>query len=146
MDGANDGLLFGDGTRKRLFAVDVFFARGLFWSDDGVPVIGDGDHDGVDVVASEECAVIVDGGAVLVAVVAVDSVDGGLQMVLLDVAGGDNLAIVKAQEGLCICRAHHAPADNPDGDALMCRDAARAGKGAGGERSDSSGGLDEFAR
>ena len=53
VDRANDGLLFGDGAGERLFAVDVFLARGGFGGDDGVPVIGDGDHDGVDVVARD---------------------------------------------------------------------------------------------
>ena len=71
-------------------------------------------------------AVIVDGGAVLVAVVGVDGVDGGLQMVLVDVAGGDDLAIVEAEEGLGVGRPHHAPADDADGDALVCRYAAGA--------------------
>ena len=63
----------------------------------------------------------------------VDGVDGGLQVVLLDVAGGDDLAIVKAEEGFGVGGAHHAPADDADGDALVRRDAACAGERAGGE-------------
>ena len=60
MHGADDGLLLGDGAGEWLFAVDVFFARGGFSGDDGVPVIGDGDHDGVDVVARDHLAVVVE--------------------------------------------------------------------------------------
>ena len=85
-----------NGAGERLFAVDVFLAGGGFGGDDGVPVIGDGDHDGVDVVAREKLAVVVVGGAVLVAVLAVDGVERHLQAVLVDVAGGDDLAVVVA--------------------------------------------------
>ncbi len=84
-------------------------------------------------------------GAIFVAVVGVDGVDSGLQMVLLDVAGGDNLAIVKAEKGFGVCRAHHAPADDADGDALVYGDTARAREGRSGEGSGGCGGLDELA-
>ena len=124
--GANDGLLFGDSAGERLFAVDVFLARGGFGGDDGVPVIGDGDHDGVDVVTRDDLAVVVDGGAVLVAIVGVDGVDGGLQVIFLDIAGGNNLAIIEAEKCLGVGGSHHAPADDADGDALVCRHAAGA--------------------
>ena len=53
LHGPDDGLLFGDGAGERLLAVNVFLARGGFGGDDGVPVIGNGDHDGVDVVARD---------------------------------------------------------------------------------------------
>ena len=53
VDGADDGLLFGNGAGERLFAVDVFFAGSGFSGDDGMPVVGDGNHDGVDVVARD---------------------------------------------------------------------------------------------
>jgi hypothetical protein len=66
-------------------------------------------------------------------------------MVLFDVAGGNNLAIVKAKEGFGIGGPHHTPADDANGDALVCRDAACACEGAGGEGSGGSGGLDEIA-
>ena len=98
MYGANNGLLFGDGAGQRLFAVDIFLARCGLSGDDGVPMIGNGDHDGVDIVARHHLAVIVVGGAVLIAVVGVDGVDSLLQMVLLDVACGDNLAVIEAEK------------------------------------------------
>ena len=60
LHGADDGLLFGDGAGQRLFAVDVLLARCGFGGDDGVPVIGDGDHDGVDIVARKHLAVVVE--------------------------------------------------------------------------------------
>ena len=88
-------------------------------------------------------AVVVDSGAVLVAVVGVDGVDGGLKVVLLDIAGGNNLAIVEAEKCLGVGRSHHAPADDADGDALVCRNAAGTGKRAGGEGGSGCGGLDE---
>ena len=56
----DDGLLLLDGASERLLAVNVFLARGSFGGDDGVPVIGNGDHDGVDVVAREHLAVVVE--------------------------------------------------------------------------------------
>jgi hypothetical protein len=58
-----------------------------------MPVVGDGNHYGVDVAAREQFAVVVVGGTVLVSVVAIDGVERRLQVIRLDVAGCDDLAV-----------------------------------------------------
>ena len=95
---ADYGLLFGDGASEWFFSVDVFLARGGFSGDDRVPVIGNGDHDGVYVVACEHLAIVMERGAVLVAVVRVDGIDRLLQVILFDVARGHDLAVVEAEK------------------------------------------------
>ena len=92
LDGFDDGLLLGDGAGQRFLAVDVLLVLGGFGGDQGVPIVRHGQHDGVDVLAGHHLAVIVVGLAVLVLVVAVDLVQGLLEMVLVQVAGGDDLA------------------------------------------------------
>ena len=62
---AHDRLLFGDGVRQRLFAVDVFLAPRRFGGHDLVPVVGHGDHHGIDVVAGQQLAIIVVALAIL---------------------------------------------------------------------------------
>ena len=64
---------------------------------------------GVDIVAGQQLAIVVIGLAVGVAVVLVDGVDGGLQVVLVDVAGGDDLAVGLLQEGLGVARGPSCP-------------------------------------
>ena len=144
LDSAHDGLLFGDGFGEGLFAVDVLFAVGGGGGDQGMPVIGNGDHDGVDVVALDHLAKVVIGLAVGVTVSGVDGVDGGLQMGGVDVAGGDDLAVRVVEEVFGILRAHHAPTDDADGDAVGGRGALLAPGGAGEDGSGTSG-LDEVA-
>ncbi len=118
LDGADDGLLFGDGAGQGLFAVDVLFPRGGRGGKNGMPVVGYGDHDGVDIVAGHQLAIVVIGFAVGVAVFAVDCIDGGLKVVFVDVACGDDLAIWQLQKCLGVRGAHHAPADNAYSDAV----------------------------
>ena len=65
LDCANNGLLFGDGVRERLFGVDVFLAARGFSGDDLMPMIGHGDHHGIDVVAGKQLPVIVIAFAIL---------------------------------------------------------------------------------
>ena len=61
LDGADDGLLLANGAGEGFLSVNVFLAGGGLGGDDGVPLIRYGDHDGVDVVAREQLAVVVVG-------------------------------------------------------------------------------------
>ena len=54
-------LAFVDGQRERLFAVDVFSGVHRFDRDLGVPVVGRGDHDRIDVFSIEDLAIVLVG-------------------------------------------------------------------------------------
>ena len=112
-------MLFSDGVRQGLFAVDVFFAPGGLGGDDLMPVVGHGDHDGVNIVASQQLAVIVIALAVLVAVCVIDLLDGSLQMIGIDIARGDYLAVRQCQEGFRIAGPLPAHADHAQIDAVI---------------------------
>ncbi len=52
----DDSLLLADGAGERFFAVDVFLAIGGRRGKQGMPLVRNGDHDGVDVVAGDHFA------------------------------------------------------------------------------------------
>jgi hypothetical protein len=58
LDHLFDELAFVDGQRERLLAVDVFSGEHGLDGDLGVPVVGHGDHDRVDIFAVEDFAVV----------------------------------------------------------------------------------------
>ncbi len=80
---------------------------------------------------------------------AVDLVQRLLEVVLVQVAGGDDLHVVKAQEGVGVAGAHHAPTDDthemrPEGAVLPSRPKALAGMN-GGRSQRKAGGGEEAA-
>lgn len=143
LDGGDDGLLFGDGAGEGFFAVDVFAIFGGFDGDDAVPVVGDGEHDGVDVFGGHHFAIVVVGAAVGVFVVAVDGLEGGLEVLFVDVTGGDDLAVGFGEEFVGVAGAHHAPADDAHGDAIGGGVLAEDGGGDNGGEADGGGGASE---
>src|SRR3954468_16857609 len=67
---------------------------------------------------------------------AVDRVEGSLQMILVDVAGGHDLAVGQFQELVSVAWALHPPTDDPKGDPLggrgsSGRENGRRGNGGG---------------
>ncbi len=75
---ANNGLLFGDGVCERLLGVNVFLTACGFGCDDFMPMIGYGDHHGVNVVARKQLPIIVVAFAILGSVSVVNHLDRGL--------------------------------------------------------------------
>lgn len=118
LHGSDDGLLLGDGAGEGFLAVDVFALLCGFNGDDAVPVVREGEHDGVDVLAGHQLPVVVVGLAVGVLVIAVDGAGGGGEVLFVDVTGGDDLAVAFGEELAGIAGAHHAPADDAHGDAV----------------------------
>ena len=55
-DGGDHGAAFGDREGEGLFAVDILAGAGGLDGGDGVPVVGKGDEDGVDIGRSEDVA------------------------------------------------------------------------------------------
>ena len=93
LDGADYRLLFSYRVRKRLFAVNVFFVPRSFGGDDLMPVVGDGDHHGIDIVAGQQLTIIVVGLAVLIPIGVINLLDGRLEMICVDIARCDDLAV-----------------------------------------------------
>lgn len=87
---------FGDEEAERLLAVDVLAGLAGVDGDQGVPVIGDGDDDGVDIAIVEDAAIVGVGGAFLAGRV-LDLLLGGVEASAIDIADGDGVADVGAE-------------------------------------------------
>ena len=92
-NGAHDRLLLGNGAGQRLLTVDIFFAVRGRNRYQRMPVIGHRNHHRVNIVARQQFAIVVIGLAILVPIARVDGVDCGLQMILVQIAGGNDLAV-----------------------------------------------------
>jgi hypothetical protein len=123
-----DGLV--DIIRERLFAVDIFARAHGGDGDVGVPVVGSGDDDEVDILTGEDLAEIVIRRAAFVGAAGFRSVGifdallGGLASGGIDIAHGEDLDAVAA-EAVAQMQLHLLThADAADGEAL-----ARGGLG-----------------
>src|SRR5439155_1106445 len=74
LDRFDDRLLFSDGSRQRLLAIDVLAVFGGLGRDERVPMVGDSEHDGINVFAGHHLAVIVVSLAILILVMPIDGV------------------------------------------------------------------------
>jgi hypothetical protein len=126
-------LLFRNGPGERLFSVNVFLVVGRFRGHQGVPMIRNGQHDRVDVGSGHHFAVIVVRFAILVLVMAVDPVESGLQMVFVQVAGGDDVAILELEKFAGVAGTLHAPTDDSQCHALRRSGFVTPAEGTGGD-------------
>ncbi len=123
-----DGL--ADIVGEGLFAVDIFAGADGGDGDVGVPVVGRGDDNDVDIFAGDDLAEIVIRGAAGVGAAGLGGVGGvhGFLGVLaaggVDVADGEHLDIVTVEVAAEMAAHHFAHADAADGEAL-----ARGGLG-----------------
>src|SRR5262245_23917812 len=78
-----------------------------------MPVIRHSQHHCIDVLPGHQFPVIVVSFAVLVAVLLVDLIYRGLQVVLVDVTCRDDLAFLEAQKSFRITGALHSPSHYP---------------------------------
>ena len=112
-------------------------------------MIRNGEHHRVDVVSRHHLAVVMVGFTVGVAIVLVDGVHGLLQRAFVQVARGHDLTIVLGHEAIRVGRAHHAPTDDADDNALGGRGVsvfAQSARGNNCRRSDRRGsGSDKTA-
>jgi hypothetical protein len=108
-----------DVAHQRLFRVDVLFAAGGLGSDNLMPVIGNGNHHGIDLWAGQQLVVVVVALAVFGPISVVDHLDGGLQVIPINIAGGHYLTIFKRQKGLRIAGTLPAHTDDTDVDAVV---------------------------
>src|SRR3954467_11957473 len=114
-----------------------------------MPIIGNRQHDRIDVIPRHQLAIIVVGFAIGVAVMAVDLSEGLLQMILIQIAGGHDLAILLREKRGRVPGSLHSPSYHTQGDALRRRSSpgfwAGAGRQNSGGREGESGGGDEAA-
>ena len=129
--GGDHRLALLDGAAGRLFDVHVLAAFGGVDRLDRVPVVRRGDHDGVDVFALEDVAVIVIG---------LHARPGGFQGVgqtlLVDIAhrGDINLSLITAPYHIAEVAPAHAPdTDMRGGDFFIAPGSAPGGQDAGGD-------------
>jgi hypothetical protein len=96
--GLHEGPRLVDGLSEGLFAVDILAGPGGKNADEGMPMIGGGDHDGVDFGAGEQVAEVGErltdtgrGAASILGVMLLDGALGMLAALGVDVAdGGDD--------------------------------------------------------
>ena len=131
---------------ERLFAVDVPAGPGGRDGQHGMPVVGNGDRDGVDIPAEKEVVEIGVGGTVAVSVFPVDDGPGLGQMILVEVAHRHPLDIVHAQEGFHVGNPHHPEPDTGHNDAVGRGHGARQSEGRGPDDGRETGGAGDGDR
>src|SRR5262249_49710644 len=101
----HDGPALGDIVGERLLAIDVLAGAGGLDARDRVPVVRRGDDHGVDVLASQHVAEVVEGVAALVLALAflgsiplLNRLLGALPAVRDDVADGHDLHVATAEK------------------------------------------------
>ena len=119
--GLDDAPALVNVERNGLFAIDIFARFDGIDAHEGMPVIGRGDHDGVDVIARQQFPVIIVSGASLAPpVAAVNGVHLPLALLAarpIDVANREKLHRRVVHEPAQMPAAHRAPADQPHLDA-----------------------------
>ena len=125
MDRFDDRLLLFDGAGEGFLAIDVLFVSSGFGGEQGVPGIRHREHHAINVFARHYLAVIMIGFAVLVLVMPVNGVDRALEMFLIEIACGYNLAIGQPEKVGGVARPLHSPTDYSHGDAIRWRRLAK---------------------
>jgi hypothetical protein len=92
-------------------------------------MIGNRDHDGINIGSRQQLTEIVVSFAILVVVMFVHRLDNVVQVIFVNVAGGDNPAIRMAQKRICIVGALIAAADDTEEDLLRRRFASGGATG-----------------
>ena len=90
-------------------------------------------HDGVDVFSGQHFPIVMVWLAILVFVKSVDGVERLLEMICINVAGGDNLAIIQLHERIRIPRSLIAPTEDAHDDPFRGSGFASEAQGAGGD-------------
>ena len=134
------GPVFGEVEAHGFFEVDVFAGADGGQGREDVPVIGGGDEDGVEVLAGDQFAEVMVGGAIPILVVLIDPVAGLLEVGGEDIAEGNNAGVLLAQEVAHDALALGAQADAADGDAAAGGDLAGPAEGGRGREGGQGGG------
>ena len=124
---------FPQRERLRLLQIDVLPSAAGGDRHDGVPVVGRGDVDGVDIIAGEQFAEIDICCAVAVGILAVDPLLAFIPPLFSHVADGDILHVGAAEEGVLVAGAHVADADATHHDPVAGRWGRGITEGLGGD-------------
>jgi hypothetical protein len=114
-DGVAHGPAFGDGDGEGLLAEDVLAGLGGGNGDEGVPVLGRGDDDGIDAGHAEQLPEVAEHGRA-----SAEAAAGGLAAVLPRIADGQRLRR-RAEEAAHDIVAPSAEADEAEADAIARR-------------------------
>ena len=119
--------------RLRLLQIDVLPSAAGGDCHDGVPMVGRGDVNGVDVVAGKQFSEIDVRCAVGVGILAVDAALALVPPLLPYIADGDILHVGPTEERVLIPRAHVADTDAPHHDPVASRRGRGIAEGLGGD-------------
>jgi len=135
-----DGASVGDAAAERFFRIQILAGPGRRDGDTGVPVVGRGVHDGVDVGTRQHLAEIV----VEVALADFGEGGGAFEVLAVDVAERNHLDAFVGQEGAQVAGALAAEADAGQAHAAVGGGGTGAAEGGGGQ-DQGQGGLKEAA-
>ncbi|OPZ97374.1 MAG: hypothetical protein BWY71_01639 [Planctomycetes bacterium ADurb.Bin412] len=120
--GIGDGPAFGNGQGYRFFAIDVLARPGRGNGNQGVPVIGGGNHYCINVRPRQQFPKIIIGGTILILIGLIDDTFGRQQMIAVHIAHRQNPYIFTGQEVAQIEHTLPADADYAHGEPLAgCR-------------------------
>jgi hypothetical protein len=138
--GVHHGSRFADGVGEGFFAVNILARSCRFDGNDGVPVLGHGDEDGVDVFALKQLAEVQIGCAAGIGAFVKDIGIGlfnlffrAISHLFAHVAHGQQLHLAIVHEAVEMPGAHVADADEADIDALRGRGRFGGADGRGGD-------------
>ena len=119
---------FADGERHRLLGIDILEGLAGMDADQRPPVFGRGRDDGIDILAIEHLAIVLDGHALVL-------LGGRLAAGQIDVGDGDESRAGVLQRGGQVVAALPADADARDADLVVGPRPPGSGQDAGKERS-----------
>lgn len=112
--GGDDAVAVFRTLHHGLLAVDVFAGEQGFAGLLGVPMVGGGNNDGVDIGAGEDLAVVAGDGELFA-----EDFAGALETTLIDVGGSDEFDAGNRSGGLGVTEAHVANADATEADFIV---------------------------
>src|ERR1019366_1056439 len=121
LNGADNGLLFSDCAGERFLTVDILLLPGSLDCGQGMPMVREGQHDGVNVAPRHQLPIIMIRLAAGVLVMAVDLLHERVEVRLVHVARGNHLAFLQGKERIGVPISHASTAYDAQADARRRR-------------------------
>ena len=123
--GINHGPTFNQGVGKGFLAIDMYTGICAGNGRNGMPVVRQGNHHGVNIAAGHNFFEITVGFTILIVVIPIHKIPARFKVFLINITNGNNLNIIQMNKMIGIVIALPAKADDAHGDAFICCDPAR---------------------
>jgi hypothetical protein len=144
-DGIHQQAAFGEAPGEGFLTVDIEAGIGGIDADFGVPMVRRAEADGIEAGELEQIAVLSEGFAIGVLIMAVHLALGRSQLVGIHIADGDDANAANPQEIAHVGIPHRPAADDGDGDLVIDRAILGAQPGHGGDSEGGDAGGKELA-